>query len=1284
MRFIFYTAFIFAILCFFQSDFFIARIALPLTANYYGLTLTVSNAGYDFLGNSTLFANDLVLMDDDGNELIIKRAELHLSLFPLLRGKYHISDATFREISLNVVNLPQAEKKITLPDPTRFSIGPIHMSNISISYGDRELYIRDFQFSGALANMRNTLYANGVLRHKNKHDLPLKLSLQWNRSEAQWLNNFTGSLELLPGTGKFFQRDLADSRFRLLFTGKATKDNLIHWRTTVETEGIGPTKDVLCRTTGYYDPITLKGTLNGEITGHFSEAEIRKGAGIFLGDCEVPIPENLTLQNFTGNVKFDMSSIDWDCEMTASIDRLWFEGKEYLSMTELHFSHAGSFSFRNPEFYLKKLNMTLKTDGASFSVKNKRDFIFFDDESGWHVDANNSELQIDINNIPAALMNIWLPLKFNNGVINGQYRIIADSALQRLRGKLALAGRDISIALSDKTFIDTHSFTMKMDLDSTGLEQIQSLAVKQCSIDINNRRNEKLLHADLNGTWYFQNSHLDLNGDMAIYTYAMTGAVHDPFIKEIHRYLKKNHYENVINRSKIRMSMNLNPEARHNQLKLQLDTSFNSFIFLGKQYKDHPLHLTVKAESSFSSSAMNINFPEFKLYSKKLTELAGSGKCSFPSCEAQFKLKLNSFTPEFWNSLAKLADHELDHMKYRSITGALDFDLSAKAETFRLQNGRLTMIPVDGALMELTLDREVFSLWKNLDRTDLPMTLTIKELPLNWWNCLLPLTTTFYLGKGIANGSAEVTAKNLCRDIFVSMNFLVKNASLGVRDMEWFPGDCTVTGNVAFPDYFRDIEFHATKIAGYHDNKEYISFLTHGFAGMETIRETALKFTIQKTTPRFLKFLCRDSDDLPGIDQFDMTGRFTYDADASYDKNDFTWDLQFRNIAFREKTPGTLVPLNGQLKMALQVLPDTFSFRNISLKLNDPEKVPRFDLRGDYMHKSGKVNPDIKYHLHSDKLDLQYLLRLLTNDPDEKASAAAVTTMSSGSLYNLIRNFQHTKFSVDLNNVTFTEHLNMTLKGKASFTEHGIKTDTIRWNVNQKGETDLHGDISILENGEAAYNGQIALRNISLIPFFDAFAVYTGKKMELLDGLKGEITDASLRFSGKGLSRQVLKDNLALNLQAKLKDLSIPPAAKDVSIIIKILLFPLEQIPVLINKIKYQPARLILQNIMGEHINVVTGKQNLNFSEGHLDINGRNDHFVVNKMLFRGPTLRFNVLNGYVQPFRNKMYLDTQIRIGTMLYPLVFDCPLDNPDYNLTSTLQRWLTIPQQIILPQK
>jgi hypothetical protein len=183
--------------------------------------------------------------------------------------------------------------------------------------------------------------------------------------------------------------------------------------------------------------------------------------------------------------------------------------------------------------------------------------------------------------------------------------------------------------------------------------------------------------------------------------------------------------------------------------------------------------------------------------------------------------------------------------------------------------------------------------------------------------------------------------------------------------------------------------------------------------------------------------------------------------------------------------------------------------------------------------------------------------------------------------------------------------------------------------------------------------------------------------------LKGEICESSLEFSGSGLSKKALKENLQIKLQAQLKDLSIPPAAKDVSIIIKILLFPLEQVPALINKIKYEPAKVILQNVMGEHINVVTGKQSLEFKEGHVRLSGTKDHFTVEKMLFRGPSLRFRVLNGYLQPFRNKMFLDTQIRIGTMHYPLVFDCPLDNPDYNLNTTLQRWLAIPTQII-PEK
>ena len=149
LRFLFYTAFAFGLLWFCQSDFFLARIVLPLTANYYGMTLSVSKAGYHFFNNKILFADDLMLMDDRGNELTIKRAEVHLSLFNLLRGKCRINDATLRGIHLNIIKPVPGTGDMTLPDLSGFHIGPIYMSNIMITHGKWRLHIRDFQSSGA-------------------------------------------------------------------------------------------------------------------------------------------------------------------------------------------------------------------------------------------------------------------------------------------------------------------------------------------------------------------------------------------------------------------------------------------------------------------------------------------------------------------------------------------------------------------------------------------------------------------------------------------------------------------------------------------------------------------------------------------------------------------------------------------------------------------------------------------------------------------------------------------------------------------------------------------------------------------------------------------------------------------------------------------------------------------------------------------------------------------------------------------------------------------------------
>ena len=381
--------------------------------------------------------------------------------------------------------------------------------------------------------------------------------------------------------------------------------------------------------------------------------------------------------------------------------------------------------------------------------------------------------------------------------------------------------------------------------------------------------------------------------------------------------------------------------------------------------------------------------------------------------------------------------------------------------------------------------------------------------------------------------------------------------------------------------------------------------------------------------------------------------------------------------------------------MKLQVLPDTFSFRDAAILLKDNKNQVRFDLASN-LRKGGKKNKShVKYHLRSNALDLQYLLHLFSGNPEKLENIGANISANllpaaeqkkngeSSALYSFVQKFRDTVFSVDLKNIMFTEHLNMALKGGASFTDHGIKTDTIRWNVNQKGETDFFANLSVQKNGDTSYNGKLTLKDISFVPFLNALSTYANKKTDSLKGLKGEISESSLEFSGSGLSKKALQENLQITLRAELKDLSIPPAAKEISSLVKFLLFPLEQVPALINKIKYEPAKVILQNIMGEHINVVTGKQNLEFKEGHVHLTGTKDHFIVEKMLLRGPSLRFRVLNGFVQPFRNKMYLDTQIRIGTLHYPLVFDCPLDDPDYNLNTTLQRWLTIPAQI-LPKK
>ena len=1339
---IFWTAFFAVFFSLTLSPFSLKHFWLPWTGYIFGYALTVESAAFSPLKQGpNLTIRGLSLQDSVGNEVHLESCEARIRSLSLLAG---ILDAD--AVRLNGVRLRiSPEAKFTGFDSSlrsrNLKIGAVDFSDVRISVPLPDGSVCDIQtasasISGLIPGADNTLkgtfrlYPGGAAPEAPGIDLrtELRFSLDRNFRPASLL----GSLLVSNGFGIWHDRSLSGADGNLLLQAETkSPDGPLCWKASLDLSGIDCTDLIHAEGKGNIADGGARGTMNWLVSIRFSDARVQEM--YFPDSPEVRIvPENLRLKDGEFSLEWTPQNVLWTSDGEINLDRLWIRKTESVSNGLFRFHKKVSYSRETKELSLEELTGELKMGDASVSCRNEGVFIFSRDTSGFHVRANNSSLLLEVRSLPAELLNPFSPVNISGGSLSLDYRITANSRRQELTGGMISSLKNISFSGKDQEeIVRSHNMTASCSFHSRGLENIHGLIVDECSLDVTgDRSNRRILHADLSGSWNPRDGGLTLSGRMDLNPYAALGRIVNSPLEDLREIFRRHNAENVWNYCSL--SVDFDP-ARSSDLDFRIRTSFDTLAFLESGIKT-PLTLNIGGTVSRDQGGFGtgVKFHTIRLDASELAAVSARGYLSLSGAPSDFHVKVERISPVIPRGLMRfffrndLTEEQVSLFYFKSLSGEASFRFDPADRSLRIFPFRAVMIPSDDArsAVTLSLDRDYLCFLSEPEKGEAALSLVAENLPVKWFDFLIPSDASFRFLSGLVQGSAEVTIRNNGADIFLNHEAIVEDYSFAVKNAVWEAGDCRTSGKTCFRDWFTSYDLGKVLLRCLDGTREYLLCTVDGSLALTPEGLTFFNFDISKTSELLPVKLFGDISDHLAVRSFDAVGMARFDGNEDYSCNSFSCKVGIRSLEWEpdEKKGIAFDPLEGNAEIRLETEPHLLRFRDSGIRLVDRSGHGIFHLTMDGTFSSDQeTTGPAQCRIRSDGIDGEFLYRVFSRktkphsvSPDSTASA-----VSPARTRNISRNpkksegktrppeihraapvssepepdrtgeyavhpplLPHdessaiwpfrgeppafriygykTELAADLRGLTLTRHVEGALSGKFSASDETLEAKDVLLRINDSTAL-CSGRVRTAGKNGFEYEGRLSFSGLDVSGLVLAGAELEGKDFPMTD-LRGEIQDLNLEIRGRGLSLQNLDKFLKVRLNAHMKNLCVPYEVGTTLFLIRILLLPVQQIPVLVRLLPSSALRRFLQKMVGEGGEFSLEKiQNVEFTEGVIDLESSGTDFMVKKMYFTGPQVKTRVARGCFNPFYNVLRIELLTRFSGVDFPFRLTGTLDNP-----------------------
>lgn len=1349
LRLIFWTAFFTGLFCLALSPFSLKYFWLPQAGRIFGCTLlSVESVVFSPLKpGPNLTIQGLVFQDSDGNEVQFRHCEARIRPLSLLAGIFDADAVRLNGVRIRLSREASFSGFDTSLRSRNLKIGAVDLSDVQISVPLPDGSVCDVRapaasVSGLIPGAENTLkgtfrlYPEGVSPDAPGIDLRTELRFSLDRKFRP--SSLLGSLTLSNGSGSWHNRSLSGADGVLLLQGETKSGKgALFWEAKLELSGIDCTDLIHAEGKGNINFDEGTGAMDWTVSVRFSDARFQE---MYLPDSpEMHIfPENLRLNDGKFSLSWTPKNIRWTSDGEVMLDKLWVRKTESVSDGSFRFHKNVSYSRETKELFLEELTGELKMGEASVSCRNEGVFIFSRDVSGFHVRANNSALALNVRSLPANLLDPFIPVSISGGSLSLDYRITADSVRQELTGGMIASLKNISFSGKDEEeIVRNHSMTADCSFHSRGLENIRELIVDGCSLEVTgDRADRRIMHADLSGSWSLRDGGLTLSGRMDLNPYAALGRFVKSPAEDLREIFRRHNAENVWYYCSV--GIDFDP-AKSSDLAFRIRTSFDTLAFLESGIKT-PLTLNMVGTVSRNDDGFGsgVKLHTMRLDAPELAAVSAEGYFSLSGDPSELHINMEQISPVIPRGLMRfffrndLTEEQISLFYFKSLSGEASFRFDPADQSLRVFPFRVVMIPSDDvrSAVRLTLDRDYLCFLSEPEKTEAALSLTAENLPVKWFDFLIPSDASFRFLSGMAQGSAEVTVRNNGADIFLDHDAIVEDFSFAVKDAVWETGDCRTSGKSCFRDLFTSYDLGKVQLRCLDGTREYLLLSVDGSLALKPEGLTFFNFDISKTSELLPMKLFGDISSHLTVRSFDAAGKARFDGNEDYSRNSFLCKVKIRSLEWEpdEEKGISFGPLEGNAEIDLASEPSLLRFKNSGVRLTDRggNGVFHFAMDGTFSSDQEKTGP-AQCRLWSEGIDGEFIYRVFSRktgsrnaspdtvrtavsparprtipertrpertgetaaaeplevpsavpvpepetEPDRtERSAAAVQPFLPHEESRAIWPFRgeppafriygyKTELLADLQNLTLTKYVKGALSGKFSASDETLTAQDVLLRINDSVAM-CSGRIRTAGLGGFEYEGRLFLSGLDVSGPVLAAAELEGKNFPMTD-LRGVIRDLNLEVSGRGLSLRSLDRFLKVRLTSRVKDLCVPHEAGTALLVLRILLLPVHQIPVLVKLLPSSVLRRFLQQMVGEGGDFSIGKfRKVEFTEGEIDLESSGTDFIVKKLYFTGPQVKTRVVRGGFNPFYNVIRSELLTRFSGINFPIRLTGTLDDP-----------------------
>lgn len=1294
------------LLCF--SPFVLRVFWIPHMAEKAGASASVEYAEIRFSWPHPLFCvRGLHVTNPTGNELRIGTGEYRFSPVGLALGTPEIGNITLRDVSISVRRIPdwtspQGQKE-------RPRIGSCRIENMSLSF-DPEIsphlssfFIDDLTLTGFHAATENILKSNCHLRFSSGAELPLKAEVTLIPGQDEvFLPDLTGSVQIMPGKGIFAERSMETMIGKVYFDIRRRKNSpTFRWHAKGEIAGIDFAEYLKISGNGEFSESCDRGTAELRLSTLLNRPELCRLCPPLAGFAEMMMPEEMSVPDWQVRLRKEGEILAWTTQGKVEWPHLRVNGKTVLGKGQSEVRQNGSYDFRTKIFSFHDMRLELRSGDTSFLCETpEKNTVTLSPDGMFRWKTRRAPVVIHAKNIPALLLDPFLPVNFSSGTFSLDYDGTVDTEKKRIDGVFDMKLASAAIDFEGRRFLDSHDLSVRMNLHSDGLDDIETFAVDSCQVAASSD-GKTFLSGDLSGSFRFDDGALSLGGNLETIPYDLLGLIRDPLADLLREKMSGMHAEHTKNSSFVRLGFD---PRKSKHMTWSLATGLDNLSMLGRGFAEKPLQLSLSGSASRENAESGeIRIAGASLSAPGLLDVRGTGKISFPSGKLDFSLQLNDFAPDLWKGGAAFllpgvfTEADLAPFNYGSLRGGGAFTLNPSDRSIRVRSFQLELVPMSSSDTEkpsakLTLERDYLFSYEDPSKGECRMMLVFRKFPVTWFNMFIPRDVPYKFLSGTGHAAMEVTAKNLFRHIFLNVDVTGEEYAFSACDGKWSVDDVHIDGVIGFTDYFRSFLFRNLHVICAQANEHVLEGVTDGNIGLWDRMPTALHFRIDRTGALFPVILFGGfMEELPA-QTFECTGLFTYEAEDKFENSDFHGKANIAKWVFSDAPEG--LALHGEAPVRIEFRPGSVRFRKSGLNLTAPDgrKIFNCFLESDF--RDAPAQADARCRLTSDGMDLAFFLRTLffrnrADYPPVPADAGTSVFHRNSAADPVMRErnapwpFRSepppllrlcdvpTSLSVDFRNIRCTDFLTMNLSGACHVDEGRIRADDVRLGINDaQAHLSFKADLSPADGCE--YEGEMHGENLSAT---DLILAASELKYHHFPGdqLQGMIRKLDLKLKGKGISLKKLDENLEMSGAFAVESLSVPFDARGSSVLLKILLLPLEHLPRLIGFIPQKQIRNFLQDLMGKDMEILTGQRNIDFDTGFVEVVSDHTDLHIKKMYFLGPRMRFRVERGFFNPFYNELNVDSFSRFSSVNYPLRFIGTIDNPAIDIPRFLAAFL-----------